>query len=75
MRGFTETQLEYFAETARIKYELDAREELWEMKEAAREEGRVQAMKDTARKLKAMGIPLEQIVEASGLSAEAVEYL
>ena len=103
MHGFTESELERYAARARDKFELDAREELWEMKEDAREEGlaqglaqgraqgraqglaqgrteglaegRVEGLKDIARKLKAMGIPLDQIIEASGLSAEAIEQL
>ena len=99
IRGFTETELERIAARARDKFEFDAREELWEMKEAAREEGlvagraeglskgraegltkgrtegRTEALKDTARKLKSMGIPLDQIIEASGLSAGVIESL
>ena len=88
MRGFTETQLEGLAAIARDKAEFDAREELWEMKEAARAEGltegraeghaegraegRAEAVRDTARKLKAIGIPLDQIIEATGLTAEEI---
>ena len=39
MRGFTETELEGLAAIARDKFEFDAREELWEMKQATRAEG------------------------------------
>ena len=78
-QGFTESQLEAIAAIAKDKFEFDAREDLWEMKhtaqEAGRAEGRAEAIKDTARKLKAMGIPLEQIAEASGLQAEVIEGL
>jgi len=38
-------------------------------------QGRTEAMKDAARKLKAMGIPYEQIIEASGLSNAEIESL
>jgi len=79
IRGFTESELEGFAAIAKDKFEFDAREELWEMKQAARAEGHAEghaeAMKDAARKLKAMGIPVNQIIEASGLSAGEIEYL
>jgi predicted transposase/invertase (TIGR01784 family) len=87
MRELTETERESLAEYARLKRELDAKEELLEMKEAAREEGHAEgraegraeglaeAMKETARKLKAMGIPADQITEVSGLSAEAIASL
>ena len=50
----------------------------WNMDDALAvrfEEGREEGMKDMARKLKAMGIPPDQIAEASGLSAKAVECL
>jgi predicted metal-binding protein len=36
---FTETELERLREDAQIKFELDAQEELFEMKEDARNEG------------------------------------
>jgi len=79
IRGFTETELENLAAIARDKAEFDAREELWDLKQAARAEGHAEghaeALKETARKLKAMGIPLNQIIEASGLSVEDIEYL
>ena len=102
-QGFTESQLEALAAIAKDKFELDAREDLWEMKQAAQRkghaeghaaghaeglaeghaeghaeglaEGRTEAMKETARKLKSMSIPLEQIIEVSGLSAEVIESL
>ena len=102
MQGFTGTELEGLAAIAKDKFEFDAREELWEMKQAAHAEGLVEGrteglaegrtkgraeglaeglneghkvLKDTARKLKSMGIPLEQIIEASGLSAEVINSL
>ena len=111
IQGFTVSQLEALAAISRDKFEFDAREELWEMKQAARKEGHAdglaeglaeghvegraeghadglaeglaegliegqnKALKDTARKLKSMGISLEQIIEASGLSAGEIETL
>ena len=131
IQGFTETELEGLAAIAKDKFEFDAREELWEMKQAARTEGlaegrtkglaegrtkglaegrakglaegrtkglteghakglaeghtmglaegqiegRAEALKNTARKLKSMNIPLDQIIEASGLPAEVIESL
>ena len=95
IQGFTETELEALAAIAKDKFEFDAREELWEMKQDAlekglaegraeglakglaegRTEGRAEALKDTARKLKSMNITLEQIMEASGLTAEVIESL
>ena len=83
VRGFTQTELEGLAAIARDRYEFDRREELHEMKLAIRAEahaeghaeGHAEAMKGVARKLKAMGTPLEQIIEISGLSAELIECL
>ena len=95
MSGFTETELEALAAISRDKFEFDAREELHEMKMAARAEGlaegraegraeghaeglaegRVEAMKDIARKLKAIGIPMDQISEVSGLPPKTVERI
>ena len=39
IQGFTESELEGLAAIAKDKFEFDAREELWEMKQAARAEG------------------------------------
>ena len=99
MHGFTESELESLAAISRDKFDFDAREELYEMKLAARKrgrkeglvegrreghaeghaeglaEGRAEAMKDTARKLKVLGIPLDQIIEVSGLPPELIEQL
>jgi predicted transposase/invertase (TIGR01784 family) len=40
-----------------------------------REEGRKEGIRETAQKLKAMGLPPEQIIAATGLSPEALEKL
>ena len=87
MTGFTETELEKIAAMAKEKFELDAKEERFQMRDAARAEGREEglaegraegreeAMKDMARKLKAMGIPQEKIIEVCGLSIPVIEDL
>ena len=71
IHGFTETELENIAEFAKLKFELDAKEELHDMRRKARAE----AMKDAALRLRAMGIPLETITQATGLSAEETDAL
>ena len=40
-----------------------------------RAEGRTEALTETARKLKAMGLPAEQIAEGTGLSIEEIARL
>jgi predicted transposase/invertase (TIGR01784 family) len=41
----------------------------------ARQEGRVEGAKEIARNLKAMGIPIRQIVRGTGLTVEQIEKL
>jgi predicted transposase/invertase (TIGR01784 family) len=61
-----------FKETLRQEGREEGRQEgLEEGQRKGREEGR-QALLKTARKLRDMGLPVEQIAQATGLSPEAV---
>jgi predicted transposase/invertase (TIGR01784 family) len=68
---FTQTELEYIRETTRLKGELDLQSKMaW-----AKDEGRDEASFNIARNLKAMGLPISQIVEGTGLSSETIAQL
>jgi predicted transposase/invertase (TIGR01784 family) len=77
--AFSKEELEYFHETSKLKYELD----MQSMKAHARREGREEGLtegreeekRETALRLKAMGLSLTQVAEAVGLSREEAEKL
>ena len=54
---------------------MNAWEEKMIDRQEAYEEGMKEGMKDTACKMKAAGMPTEQIIEFTGLTAEEIEKL
>lgn len=88
---FTQDELEYICQTTLLKGELDwqdrdataqgrslkagRREGRKEGLTQGRKEGRSEASLDIARKMKAMGLPISQIAEGTGLSTETVNQL
>ena len=70
-----------FDEEKRIQYDMDMYDErrrngeLATAKRLGREEGREEGKLETASKLKELGVDIETIVQATGLSVEVVEGL
>jgi predicted transposase/invertase (TIGR01784 family) len=87
MQSFTEDQQEALAALARDKFDFDAREELHDMKRAARaeglaegraegrEEGRAESLEEIARNALAKGIALELINDITGLGMETLKNM
>jgi predicted transposase YdaD len=75
--AFKETLLQEGREEGRQEGREEGRQEGLEEgqqkgREKGLEEGREAALLETARKLREMGLPVEQIAQATGLSPEAV---
>ncbi|MDR3201005.1 MAG: Rpn family recombination-promoting nuclease/putative transposase [Spirochaetales bacterium] len=66
---FTEKENEWFYNESRLKYELDRQSE----RVVAFKQGREEALIETAQKMKNAGLPLAQIREFTGLSAEEID--
>ena len=69
--GFSKKELEWFHNESKLKYELD----MQSMRAWAKREGREEEKRETARRLKAMGLSFSQISEATGLLTEEIEKL
>jgi predicted transposase/invertase (TIGR01784 family) len=80
---FTQNEIEYMRQTAEIMAELDYNTAIADATEKAKEQGlqrgleqgQTKASLDIARKMKAMGLPISQIAEGTGLSTETVNQL
>ena len=59
----------------REKWEMDWNSDMYWAKEDGKEEGREEKKKEIARKLIKMKLPIEQIMEATGLTKEQIERL
>jgi predicted transposase/invertase (TIGR01784 family) len=57
------------------KYEVDTQSKVVQAKREGRQEGRKEGIWEVAQKLTKVGIPIEQIVRATGLSAEDIAQL
>jgi predicted transposase/invertase (TIGR01784 family) len=64
-------------EANRMIYEarLKAQRDEYSRIQGARQEGRTEGRREVARNLKQLGIAIEQIAQATGLSAEAIAAL
>ena len=62
-------------ERARLDEDWKNYNDFFNTMDYAREEGRAEGIKETAFRLKEMGLPIEQIVIATGLSQAEIENL
>jgi predicted transposase/invertase (TIGR01784 family) len=56
---------------SKFKYQMDTQSKIGYARREGRKEGRL----ETARKLKAMGLPIKQIVQGTGLTEEQIGEL
>jgi predicted transposase/invertase (TIGR01784 family) len=58
-----------------FKYEIDTQSKIGYARKEGRSEGRTEGRQEVARNLKAMGIPIEQIAQGTGLTPDQIKAL